>query len=642
VQFFLLGPLEVRKGGRILVASRKQRALLAALLLRRNTVVSADELVDALWERPPRTAHASLLNHVGRLRRGLASELLETAAPGYRLRTRSRDVDHDRFLDLLRAGRESDAQRRAELLRQADLLWRGRVLADVLLFGSFAEEVEALDELRLETLEERVEADLEAGRHRELVPELEALAAQHPLRERLLEQLMVALYRSGRQADALDTYRAARRRLVEELGLDPGTALVRLERAILAHDLPLSTRTRRDAPPSLLTKTVELAPGTYAEKAEFAFRLGTALRLMGERDYAREVFEEAGERAELARVRHITLRVKLELEVDRVHREAATLTETLAFARRAAAEFDELEDDLGAALALFTCGALHRGLGHIEQAVQDFRRAVGYGRRAVGTSWPTGMILAVEGESLFLGPMPVEDAIRRCDEILDSVEWGPPGPVGVYCSLGMLHAMRGEFVPARAYVRRAAVACEEYGLLTLRAGWVTHIAAAVEELAGELVVAEELLRQGYGELASAKAPGIARLVAGAHARVLALLARGDEARDMAQVAEPRIEGDLTTKIQWLRAEALLRAATGDTAGALARAEEAVREASASDLLPLNAETMLDLASVLAAAGRSDEALASAASARLLFEQKEHLVGIERARRFTPRRRPTCH
>src|SRR6266545_3435120 len=479
MQFFLLGPLEVKNRGLVVgIGSQKQRALLAALLLRRNSVVSADDLVDALWERPPRTARASLLNHVGRLRGSLRSGVLQTVAPGYRLRTRSRDVDVDRFLDLLRFARESDADHRGRLLRQADSFWRGRALADVLLFGSFAAEVEALEELRLETLEDRVEADLECGLNRELVPELEILAAQHPERERLLEQLLISLYRSGRQTDALNTYRAARRRLVDELGLDPGT---------------------------------------YAEKAEFAYRLGMSLKLMGEREYAGDVLEEARDRAELASARRIALRAQLELELDRVAYENAALAEALAFANGAAAEFEELEDDLGAALALRACGLIHRALGRVEQAVECLRRGADHGRRAVGTSWPTGLILALEGESLFLGPMHVSDAIRRCDEILDSVEWGPPGPIGVYCSLGVLHAMRAEFGPARAYVRRAATACEEYGLVALRTGWVMECAAAVEELAGDLAVAESLLREGYRELAEATGATRVPSLAGARA-----------------------------------------------------------------------------------------------------------------------------
>jgi DNA-binding SARP family transcriptional activator len=637
VQLFLLGPLEVKDRGVVVVLpSDKQRALLAALLLRRNSVVSAEELIDALWEQPPRTARPSLLNHVARLRHALPSAMIETLGRGYRLRTNARDVDLDRFLSYLARARELQGSRRSEALRHADLLWRGSALADVMLFGSLAAEVEALDELRLEALEDRLEADLEAGRHRELIPELEILAAQHPLRERLLEQLMIALYRSGRQADALATYRLARRRLVDELGLDPGAAVMRLERAILAHDLPISPRTRRDAPPSLLTRTVELAPGTYAEKAEFAYRLGIALSLMGEHEHSCAVLEEALDRAELARARHIVLRVQLRLELDRARREGAPLAEMGEFAAHAAAEFEELGDDLGQALALLSCGVIRRDLGRVEQAVEYFRQAESHSRRAVGTSWPTGLILAVEGEALFLGPLPVADAMERCDEILDSVDWGPPGPLGVYCSLGMLHAMRNEFAAARAHIRRAAAACEEYGLVAVRAGWVMQCAAEIEELAGALDVAEALRREAYTQLGAADASAAA-FVAGAHARVLALLGRADEARARATMAAPLNEDDVMVRVGWLRAEALTRAAMGDARGAAAHAQDAVDAVSQTDLLPTHAETMLDLASVLAKTERDDDAVAAASTARNLFERKGHLVGLEHADQFLAER-----
>lgn len=472
MEFLLLGPLEVRSGGgSVSIGSSLQRALLGALLLRRNDVVSVDELIDALWEEPPASARASLLNHVRRLRLVLGDNVIDTIAPGYRVRTASRDVDADRYLDLAERGRrEADDGRRAQLLREADTLWRGDVLADVMLFGSVASVVEALNAHRLETLEERVEAELAGGRHLELTSELERLVGRYPLRERLLEQLMVALYRSGRQADALEAYRIARRRLVEEVGLDPGEAVVRLQRAILAHDLPLSPRTRRDAAPSTLTKTIELAPGTYAEKADFAFRLGTALKLMGEPELATDVFDEARDRAGLAPAPHLALRAQVELELDRFQRKGASREETIAVIDRLVGELEKLEDDLGCALALRTRGVLHRDLGHIERAVADFRAAAARSFRAVGTSWPTGLLLNHEADALILGSMPVLEAIARCDAILDSMPWGPPGPWGLYCASGVLHAMRGEFAIARAYVGRAATACEEYGLWRVRVG----------------------------------------------------------------------------------------------------------------------------------------------------------------------------
>jgi DNA-binding SARP family transcriptional activator len=618
------------------IGSRLQRALLGALLLQRNNVVSVDELIDALWERPPRSAHPSLLNHVRRLRLVLENNVIETIAPGYRVRTGFRDLDLDRYRDLVERGRrEEDVARKVQLLRKADTLWRGEVLSDVMLFGSFGSVVEALNAEHLEILEERVDAELGAGRHLELTAELERLCGRYPLRERLLEQLMVALYRSGRQADALEAYRVARRRLVDELGLDPGEAVVRLERAILAHDLPFSPRTRRDAAPSVLTKTIELAPGTYAEKADFAFRLGTALRLMGEPDLATEAFAEACDRAELAGASHLALRAQLELDLDCLHREGATRVEMLAVVDRLVSELEKVEDDLGSALALRGRGVLHRDLGHVDKALADFRGAATRSFRAVGTSWPTGLILNHEGEAFFLGTTPVLEAIARCDAILDSIPWGPPGPWGLYCSLGMLHALRGEFAPARAYVARAAAACEEYGLIG-RATWVSLCEASVEMLADELEAAELALRTARSQLQGTPPVEEERIVAARHARVLALLGRHDDAIDTAMFAASSCNDDVGVRNEWLRAKALSRA-TDDPMQALPLAQDAVRILDGTDFVSLQGETLLDLARVQALAGFVEDARISVAHAQALFERKGHLVGAERAARFDYRR-----
>jgi DNA-binding SARP family transcriptional activator len=638
MRFLLLGPLEVRsRRGVVGIGSRLQRALLGALLLQRNNVVSVDELIDALWEQPPGSAHQSLLNHVRRLRLLLENNVIETIAPGYRVRTRSLDLDLDRYRGLVERGRrEEDDLRKAQLLRKADALWRGDVLSDVMLFGSCASAVEALNAERLETLEERVEAELAAGRHLELTAELERLVGRYPLRERLLEQLMLALYRSGRQADALEAYRVARRRLVDEVGLDPGEAVVRLERAILAHDLPFSPRTRRDAAPAVLAKTIELAPGTYAEKADYAFRLGTALKLMGEQELATEAFEEASERAELAGAPHLFLRARLELDPERLFRQGATRAEILAVLDDLVGELEKVEDDLGSALALRMRGAVRRDLGRVDEALADFRDAAARSRRAVGRSWPTGLILAHEGEALFLGTTPVLEAIGRCDAILDSIPWGPPGPWGLYCSLGMLHAMRGEFAPARAYVARAAAACEEYGLIA-RATWVSLCEASVEMLADELEAAELALRTARSQIRAAPPVEEERVVAARHARVLALLGHCDDAIDAAMFAASSCNDDVGVRNEWLRAKALSRA-TDDPTQALPIAQDAERILGGTDLVSLQGETLLDLARVQALAGFVEDARISVAHAQALFERKGHLVGAERAARFDYRSR----
>jgi DNA-binding SARP family transcriptional activator len=258
LQFSILGPLEVRVDGRPLqLGAAKQRAVLALLLLNANEVVPADRLVDELWdERPPATASHSVQVYVSQLRKVLAqagtegADVIVSRPPGYLLRVAPEQFDLRRFERLVEEARAAhdagDAAAAADLLRKALALWRGPALAD-LRYEQFAQTAAArLEEIRLAAVERRIEVDLLLGRHADLVGELEQLVAEHPLRERLHAQLMLALYRSGRQAEALDVYRKVRRTLSEELGLDPSLALQQLERSILRQD-PELEHGRREA-----------------------------------------------------------------------------------------------------------------------------------------------------------------------------------------------------------------------------------------------------------------------------------------------------------------------------------------------------------------------------------------------------------
>jgi predicted ATPase/DNA-binding SARP family transcriptional activator len=256
VEIRVLGPLEVVDGGRDLTPARpKQRALLALLLLRANEVVSTDELIEALWgSAPPETAPNALQGHVSALRKLLGPGAIDTRPPGYALRVEPDRSDLGRAEALVeQAHAEPDPARRADLLRAALELFRGEPLSDFRYEDFARTEIERLEDLRLTALEERIDADLALGRHAELVPELERLAAAYPLRERLCRELMLALYRSGRQAEALDVYRAARSRLADELGLEPGPALRRLERQILAQDPALEPGATDERPTGTVT-----------------------------------------------------------------------------------------------------------------------------------------------------------------------------------------------------------------------------------------------------------------------------------------------------------------------------------------------------------------------------------------------------
>ena len=249
IDYRILGPLEVSADGRLIeIGGPKLRALLVILLLRANESVPRDVLVHELWgDEPPIGAQHSLDVYVSRLRKSLnavaAGPVVVTRPGAYSLRLIEDQLDARRFEDLVGQGRAALAAnapgQAAEKLRAALELWRGQALAD--LVNGYGPRVEAvrLEELRLNATEDRIDSDLALGRHADVAGDLETLIAVHPLRERLHGQLMIALYRSGRQAEALEAYQATRRTLVEELGLEPGPALRQLEGAILRQDASL-------------------------------------------------------------------------------------------------------------------------------------------------------------------------------------------------------------------------------------------------------------------------------------------------------------------------------------------------------------------------------------------------------------------
>jgi DNA-binding SARP family transcriptional activator/ABC-type oligopeptide transport system substrate-binding subunit/outer membrane protein assembly factor BamB len=282
LQFRILGPLQVLDGGEPLpLGGAKQRSTLAMLLLARNQVVSRDRLIDGLWgASPPPTAGATLDSYISRLRRllpgaGDAARLV-TEPPGYRLRLDAGELDLERFETLLERARTAsasgDARTAASDLREALTLFRGTPLED-LVHAPFAQaEIGPLEELRLVALERRIEADLADGRDAELVGELEALTARNPFRETLWAELMLALYRSGRQVEALAAFDRARRILADEFGLEPGQALKQLQSQILRQDPSLEPGEAVHAAAAAATPTEEAArgPGAIADQPRSA------------------------------------------------------------------------------------------------------------------------------------------------------------------------------------------------------------------------------------------------------------------------------------------------------------------------------------------------------------------------------------
>ena len=247
VQFCLLGPLLVRYGDVVVpVPPGKQRVILAALLLHPGRVMSVDELAEILWgTAPPPSARVTVQNYVMRLRKALGDgSRIGTRLNGYVIRVDASELDVSMFEARLAAGRAAARDglwdTAAAEARAGLSLWRGEPLADVSSDWLALREVPRLAELRLQALESRIDADLRLGRHAEVILELQRLAASHPLRERFHAQLMLALYRCGRQAEALCAYQDARRSWSEELGADPGTGLRELHRQILTADPALA------------------------------------------------------------------------------------------------------------------------------------------------------------------------------------------------------------------------------------------------------------------------------------------------------------------------------------------------------------------------------------------------------------------
>jgi DNA-binding SARP family transcriptional activator len=277
MEFRVLGPLEVWDGDRQLdLVGSKRRAVLAFLLLHANEVVSADRLIDQLWgEKAPRNAAGALQTHVSRLRKKLGPEVVATRAWGYVLRTEPGAIDLERFQRLVAEAENLPARERAENLREALALWRGGPLEDLAFEPALAKDIARLEELRLAVLENRIDADLEAGNHNGIIGELETLIAENPLRERLRGQLILALYRSGRQAEALEVYRETRRVLADELGLDPSPELRELERAILQQDPALA------APPPSTGSTAELGPRPGRRRRVYVYGGAVAVLLLG-------------------------------------------------------------------------------------------------------------------------------------------------------------------------------------------------------------------------------------------------------------------------------------------------------------------------------------------------------------------------
>jgi DNA-binding NarL/FixJ family response regulator/DNA-binding SARP family transcriptional activator len=299
VEYRILGPLEVVDEDEPVPLGRlKERLVLAVLLLHANELVSRERLIDELWgESPPPTAKKAVNVYVSQLRKALTrngDNPIATDDGGYRIRVGADELDVACLRQLLVSARERAAagelEAAAELLRQALALWRGPTLAGLLLESHGRDEVAQLDELRLTALMDRIDCDLALVRHEDVLGELHVLVGEHPLRERFCAQLMLALYRADRQAEALDAYQQARDVLVEELGIEPSPALQRLQKGILIHDPALELPAGIGAPSGLARPAQDARlPSTRLVLAEDHYLLREGMRRLLETNSDLEV-----------------------------------------------------------------------------------------------------------------------------------------------------------------------------------------------------------------------------------------------------------------------------------------------------------------------------------------------------------------
>jgi DNA-binding SARP family transcriptional activator len=625
--FRVLGPLEVRRGGELLaLPAPKQRALLGLLLLHANEPLSPDELIDELWgEQPPPTARASLRNHVHALRRLLGAETLEHRPAGYVLHVEPGELDLDRFERFVAEARHAEPRERAAKLRTALALWRGAPLVEFPSEPFAQHEIARLEEERLTTLEDRIDVELELGEHAKLVPELESLVERYPLRERIWGQLMLALYRAGRQADALAAYRRAHQMFRGELGIQPGIGLRELERAILAQDAALDDPAHRLG--STLERAAAILPGEPRERAESLYEYALALLRTGEQRRAVSTLEAAMRMAAAVREPSVERRARLYLSYLSIWSEGKSPLTYLAEAERAARQFEADGDREGLLVAVrHQCQMLALS-GRAEAAAAMCADGASLAAD-LGDRWRQAGFLGERALAMAVGPAPVDEALTVCDELLAEEVWDAP-TTQHWNALGLLYAQAGRIDDAREIGERAVTAARTKGLL-LQLFDAIQYRGRDELVAGNLDAAIVHLRGAYELLETEEqrvdVPTVAALLACVHAR------RGElrEAGQLAQVARARASPDVfECEVLWRRALALVAARERRFGDAIMLSNEARTRAAASDWLTFRAETLEDAALVGRLAGDAEGEAQALAEALTLYERKGNVVGGRR-------------
>jgi DNA-binding SARP family transcriptional activator len=638
LEFRILGPLEVSRDGKpISIAAPRRRTLLGLLLLRANEPISLDQLIEELWNgRPPRAAKASVHNQVAALRKVLGHDVIETHPSGYRISVDSKQLDLARFEALVAEARSAEWGARATKLREALAEWRGPPLVDVRCDGLQTETVR-LDELRLVALEDRIESELALGLNAELVPELESLVERHPLRERLWGHLMVALYRSGRQADALETYRRAHATLVAELGIEPSPALKKLQRAILVHDRQL-VEPEGEVHDELLERIAPLLPTPdERSRARAIYEYSAALWLLGERERSEAALEKVAEMAAAAGDRGLEELARLRLSWQALFTRRGSPTAHLERARRARRVFEETDDRANLARAFQHEGFMLRDLGRAAEGAAAFTR----GAEAAQEVGDAAQEFACRDQAcfaLYLGPMPAKQVIERCEAEGEIVKRLGRSPIYGWWALGLLHAQQGESSRGLALFETAEAACREAELWHQLA-LTSFFRSWVYELLGDWATTECELRSAYEQFDAIADRGVVQLLRGCLARVLVETGKLDEAEEHARSASRAgAADDFHEQVAWRQGLALVEAHLGRHAEANRLAREAVDLAARSDWLNLRAETLEDLAAVEASAEHAVEACSVLDEAIALYERKGNLVARERALRTSERLR----
>ncbi len=640
-EFSVLGPLEVRCDGEpVAIPAPKQRALLGLLLLHANEPVSQEVLIDQLWgaDAPP-TARASLQNQVHALRKLLGAETLVLLPSGYVVHVERDELDLERFERLVADARSLEPKERAEKLREALNLWRGPPLVEFPSEPFMQSEISRLEEERLSALEERIEAELELGRHPELVPELESLVHLYPLRERIWGQLMLALYRDGRQADAAAVYRRARETLLTELGIEPSVDLRELQRAILLQDA------RLDDPEHdlgwALERAAAILPWQPGVQAESLYEYALALIRTGEPRRGIAALEAAGRMALEAGDVSVDERTRLYLSYFAMWTEGTSESAFLEEARSAGERFEERGDEKGLAVALRHQYQTLLGMGQADAAARLTLHAAELAARR-DDAYEEAAALMSRAEALAWGSAPVGDAIAECELMLEEGErrgmWSPlPLPLRLLGALGTLCAQAGRVDDARRFLDTAITEARGAGLLWFVIG-LTDRRAEAELIVGDRDEAEKHLRLARSlieiEVDHRQGPGIAAALA------LLLAVDGDiqEARQLAfEARADAATEDFYTEIAWRHALALVAARERRFDEAVRLSDEARVRAEACDSLTFRGQTLEEAALVRRLARDFVGEAVAAEHALALYEQKGNVMGAARVRQQLARR-----